>query len=149
MLYITRMDRDYYTSERFIHDDVVQEAEGGLRSLYDTWANQGSVDPFVMSWPSERIKYHGIATEQPVPFDLTGDRSSWLKELKSIAESTKAFALLLVEQREKAVVAIVESRHGTVSWHIPICNHGNVLVLGDKETRVDRDCLGVLWSPPN
>jgi hypothetical protein len=64
-----------------------------------------------------------------------------------LVQKTEAYALLLVEQREQAVVVIVESNHGSKSWHIPVENHGDVSALGKPTERVDTDAIGILWRP--
>lgn len=140
-------DITYYTSERFIHDDLILEAESGLSSLYDTWARESRIDPFLLVWPSETVKFHGHKTADVMPFDLPPSRASWGTEIVRIAKETSAYALLLVEQRAKAVVVVLESPHGSKSWHIPIRNHGNVDVLEDPEEKTDVDYIGLLWAP--
>jgi hypothetical protein len=140
-------DISYYTSERFIHDDIVREAEAGLKSLYDTWSKHSCISPFALVWPYKPVNFHGHKTESVLPFDLPADRSKWTTELRRIADAASAYAVLLVEQRAGAVVVILESVHGTKSWHIPIENHGNVNVLGDRVEKTDTDSIGLLWSP--
>jgi hypothetical protein len=140
-------DISYITSERFIHDDLVLEAEMGLGSLYETWAKQSHVSPFLLVWPSHPVMFHGHKTESVLPFDLPEDRSKWDAELRRIATETCAYGVLLVEQRDKTILVIFESPHGTKSWRIPVCDHGNVNVLGDPVELVDTDSIGLLWAP--
>jgi hypothetical protein len=79
--------------------------------------------------------------------DLPPEKAAWPNELKRIVKVYGAYALLLVEQHVQEVVVILESPHGTVSWHVPIRNQGNVRVLDDAEEKTDVDYIGLLWSP--
>lgn len=125
----------------------MKEAANGLSSVYETWATKRRIDPFVLVWPSEPVNFHGKQTEDVMPFDLPNDASRWPTFLRDLVKKTTAYALLLVEQREQAVVVIFESPHGTKSWNIPIKNHGNVNVLGEAKEKSDIDYIGLLWSP--
>jgi len=140
-------DLEYITSERFIHDDICREAKAGIKTLYKSWAKDGCIYSFIMVWPSERIRVRGKSTEHAVHFVLPKEREYWSKYLIRLVQKTAAYALLLVEQRKQAVVVIVESNHGSKSWHIPIENHGDTLSLGKPEERVDTDAVGLLWRP--
>ena len=140
-------DLEYYISERFIHDDVVEEARGGLKAIFDAWAQEGKVDPFALVWPSKPVSFHGIVTEGVLPFDMPKDRATWPQLLRRIIEKTEAYALLLTEQRAQDVSIIVESTHGSKSWSYPIRNHGDVYILEEPVEKTDTDCIGLLWSP--
>lgn len=139
-------DRSYYTSGRFIHDDLVKEARFGLQSIYESWAKYSKIGPFVLAWPETTVDFHGHKTYSVLPFDLPGARKERSATLRKILKEVNAYALLLVEQRDKAVVAIFESPHGTVSWHIPIEYHGDVNSLGDPQEKTDVDSIGLLWA---
>ncbi len=136
---------EYYTSERFIHDGIVEEARAGIDTLYDTWKRQKGIRTFVIVWPSEAVLWRGEQTEKPVAFDAPEDPKLLSRFLKKVQEKTTAYAILLWRQQEQAVVGVLESRHGTVSWHIPILDHGNVRVLGRPEEHADKDSLGLSW----
>jgi hypothetical protein len=136
----------YYTSERFIHDDIVKDARGGIPSLYKSWAKLGRIRPFVIAWPAEEVIWHGVPTEWAVAFDAPRDPGRQKVFLKKVQERAAAYAILLWEQRAQAVVGILESGHGTNSWHIPILDHGNVKVLGTPEEKTDVDHLGLSWK---
>lgn len=132
--------------DRLVHEMLVQEAAWGLASLYDTWSRHWHIDPFVLIWPEEAVVFHGDKTASTLPFDLPEERDAWPDELRKIAKETKAYAILLVQEMEQALVVIFESRMGTRSWRIPIEDHGNVRVLGDPEERTDTDRIGLLWG---
>ncbi len=137
---------DYYTSERFIHDGIIEEARGGVPTLYESWKRRQRIRPFIIVWPSEKIVWYGTPTAQAVAFDVPEDESKRRDFVERAQKKAKAYALLLWEQREKAVVGVLESMHGTKSWHLPIIDHGNVRVLGEAEEKTDVDRLGLNWS---
>lgn len=141
-----KTDGAYITSERFIHDDLVVEAAMGLCSLYETWATQSRIDPFILVWPSEPIEYHGHKTAAAVPFDLPERREQWSSEVRTLAQKYRAYGLLLVEQLSTEVLVIFESSHGTKSWRLPIKDHGDVKTLGGPTELTDTDSIGILWA---
>jgi len=145
-MYSSVSSLEYYTSERFIHDGIVKEARGGVPTLYESWKSQQKIRPFVIAWPAEKVVWFGAPTTKAVAFDAPEDESRRRTFVKKVQEKTGAYALLLWEQREKAVVGVLESMHGTKSWHIPIVDHGNVRVLGKAEEKTDVDRLGLNWS---
>lgn len=136
---------EYFTSERFIHDDIVEAARAGIPTLYNTWKKQQSIRPFILSWPTQKIIWQGEETERVVAFDAPREAEKLHRFLEEVQKKTMAYALLLWEQKEQAIVGVLESRHGGVSWHIPIQDHGNIAVLGQPEERVNVDRLGLYW----
>lgn len=144
---MSSLSTEYFTSERFIHDDLVLEAEMGLGSLYETWAMQSRIEPFLLVWPAHPVEYRGRKTEDVVPFDLPEDRGTWHTELRRRVHEASAYGILLAEQHDDVIVVIFESQHGTKSWRIPIKDHGDVRVLGDPVELTDTDSIGVLWAP--
>lgn len=140
------MDTKYYTSERFIWDNIKQAAEGGIPSIYDSWKKSGRIDPFIISWPSERVlDDNNLPIEDACLLDLPRNQSKWAQTIGGFVMRTKAYALLLTEQKEREVSVILESHHGTRSWSIPILSSGDVRVLGEARTADDKDSLGILW----
>lgn len=137
---------DYYTSERFIHDGIVRTAREAIPTLYESWKRLKRIRPFVLVWPAEEIVWRGTPTERAVAFDAPKDPSQMDAFLREVQKKTAAYAILLWEQKEQAVVGVLESRHGSVSWHIPIRDHGNVKALGRPEEKVDVDHLGLKWT---
>lgn len=93
------------------------------------------------------MAYHGCKTESVLPFDIPENKKEWPFVLHRLVTEYKAYAILLVEQKTVEILVIVESPHGTKSWHIPIRNHGNVQVLDDPIEKTDVDTIGLLWSP--
>lgn len=138
---------EYIASERFIHDDLVSTLEEKLtETLYLSWREKGTIDPFLLSWPQEHIKCDdGVTVTHVFHADLPEDRSTWSSWIKAAVEKTKPYALLLGERRDKEIVVIFESPHGSRSWRYDIERHGDVDVLGEPSTQNDVDSIGVLW----
>jgi hypothetical protein len=137
---------EYYTSERFIHDDLAKKAAVALSTLQDTWNEDGKIDPFAISWVQETVHSDaGRPIDRFVLVDLPQDRAQWSGALVATVQKTKPYALLVCEQKEDEVVAIFESQHGSRSWRYPIKSHGRVKLLGDPSTRDDVDSIGILW----
>lgn len=137
----------YYASERFIHDDMLAEAEAGLKAaMHQSWKTKGMIDPFIISWVQKNIEADdGSIITNHVVSNMPEDKARWTHHLLLVIKRTKPYALMLCEQKEDEVVAIFESRHGTRSWRYPINKHGITRVLGEPATRDDTDCIGLLW----
>lgn len=139
-------DAEYYRSERFIWDNLKVQAATGIATLYETWKLRGKIEPFVLSWPAETIlDDNGIPLEGSCLLELPDDQSRWNETILHFARKTKAYALLLTEQREGEVRSILESHHGTRSWSIPVQISGDIRTLGAAVTKDDTHKVGVLW----
>ena len=143
------MQEGYISSERFIHDELIRRAQRSVNHLTKLWRRNGRISPVALSWPAESVKledgrdFDGIIT-MPLPTD-EAERMSALKQL--VAE-TKAYGLLLIEQRgNKEIKAIFETHHGSKSWALPIKRHGDVWVLGKPKEKTDVESVGLLWRP--
>ena len=141
-------DISYFTSEQFIWDDLIKDVERTEKRVYKSWAEDNNVGNFAITWPSEKIQSDdGLPITRMVLMDLPDDRTTWSKKLQNMVVRTKAYALLLVEQKTEEAVLILESHHGTRSWHYPIERHGPDRVLGKPIIKSDTDCIGLLWQP--
>lgn len=142
-----KKDLAYYASERFIHDDMLEEAAAGLKSaIHESWKLKGKVDPFIISWVQKNIEADdGSVITNHVVSDMPENKAMWTHHLILVIKRTKPYALMLCEQREDEVVAVFESQHGTRSWRYPINKHGLTRVLGEPTTRDDTDSIGLLW----
>lgn len=142
------MGLNYYTSERFIHDNLIREAERGLHIISDWWRRERRVPPFLITWPKDTVTCDdGSKVEDKFFFDLPDDPSSWKDLVELAAKKTKAYALLLATQRENEVRVVFESRHGTKSWHFAITRHGPDKILEDPNSKTDECSVGLLWKP--
>lgn len=140
-------EREYYTSELFIHDELLKVAASGVDGIYEVWKSAGSLNSFVIGWPSERLLGDdGTPLEDAVVKELPDDRSSWSQELTEFAARTKAYALMLAEKKRERILVIFESPHGTRSWTIPIHRSGDREVLGSKQVADDTHSIGLLWN---
>lgn len=138
---------DYYSSERFIQDALIQRAEVGISTLYDTWKQEGRISPFIILWPATAIRDHqGVELEGPCLRELDQDKGQWRKQMAEAIGLTNAYALLLVQQRAQQVLVILESQHGVVNWDLPIQRSGDVFTLG-RSRRVGDEYVGLLWRP--
>lgn len=140
-------DRQYYTSERFIWDNLKDKVPAGIDNIYVAWKKDGRVDPFIISWPAEPILGDdGLVITHECYLDLPKNHSSWSDTIRNFVKKTKAYALLLAEQREREVLLILESHHGTRSWSIPIIVSGDIRTLGTVVTKDDTHKIGILWG---
>lgn len=138
---------EYVASERFIHDNIVREAIAGLPAITTTWREKGSVDPFLIAWPSKPLRADdGSIIDRQVYTDLPTDRSGWKKLFADFVERTKPYALLLAEEDEDEVLVVVESKHGTKSWHFTIERHGPDRILKDPVEKTNKASIGILWQ---
>ena len=140
-------NREYYTSERFIWDNLKTKASRGIPSLYEAWKAGGKIQPFLIAWPSEPVLDDaGVPTEKEFLLELPDNRSSWSKAMRAFSSRTKSYALLLTEQMEKELRVTLESHHGTRSWSIPILQSGDVRMLGEPTVRDNIHKIGILWG---
>lgn len=139
-------DNKYYTSERFIHDELMRRAAAGLDTVLEAWRTEGAVHPFVLAWPTEDlVDDFGFPIKDTVAMPLPEDKNEWPTEMKRLVDRTNPYALLLCEQRATEVVVIFESSHGTKSWHFPIYSAGSRF-LGARTEKEDAETLGILWK---
>ncbi len=140
-------DREYYKSERFIWDNLRVSAAGGIPGIYKSWKLRGKIEPFIMSWPAEPVlDDNGLPIEGTCLLDLPADQGLCSTTLLAFMKKTKAYALLLTEQRADEVRVILESHHGSRSWCIPILVSGDIRTLGQPVVRDDTHRIGILWG---
>lgn len=141
---------EYYTSESFIWDELIRNAEAGIKGLYNTWKRAKRIDPFVIVWPATTVTdKDGIELEGAVVRELNPDPATWTKHILEAIKLTNAYALLRVHQHDRNVKAILESQHGARCWTLPINRHGDVDVLGRASFEDNQECVGLLWRPHN
>jgi len=138
--------RKYIASERFIHDNLVKLAEAGLQGIYKEWRKSKKIDSFFVTWPAEPVfADNGAAIEDLCIVELPSDKSKWRETMVSAMQRTRAYGILLVEQRENDVKALFETKHGARCWTIPIIRSGDVLTLKKPDVTTDREHIGLLW----
>lgn len=142
-----QQDREYY-SERFIHDELCRRSEKGVSSLRERWKTNGRVEPFFLAWPAEIVKAHdGSLINDVCKLELPEVKEKWADLFRQAVELTKAYAILLCEQKEDGVKVILESPHGTRCWTLPVERHGDVYVLGKTSIKDNVESVGLLWRP--
>lgn len=141
------MNFEYFSSERFIHDNLIQVAEAGIKGLYKYWKKNHKIDPFIVTWPSKTLSDdNGQQINDVCVMELPkNDKGSWQKLMLDVVAKTHAYGILLVEQRDMDVRAIFETKHGSKCWTLPIIRSGDIPVLKKPESTINRENLGLLW----
>lgn len=145
---MTSVIKEYIASEQFIHDDLVKTAEAVVKTVYAIWKKERKIAPVLMTWPAETIRTsRGEPHEGVCILDLPEGNAARSVAIREMVGKTKAFALLLIEQRREDVRVILESRLGARCWDIPISDHGDVKILEQPVVQEGRAHVGLLWSP--
>ena len=130
------------------HKQLCAFVEASMRSIHETWRRNKSVDPFLVTWPSDPIPdSKGTLISAPCILPLTEDRSKWGRLRLAVVDKTNAYALLQVEQRESDVRAILETTEGTRCWVHPIARSGDIVRLGTARVSDNTERLNMLWFP--
>lgn len=142
--------REYLTSERFIHENIMQQAETLLARYRELWKKGAKRQNLFFTWPAVEVQDDdGTGIEGVCAMYLPEARAEWAQAMRQMVVRTKAYALFLLEVREREVKAILESNHGTRTWTIPILLRGDVHVLGPAEKQDDHENVGLLWQKKN
>jgi len=140
---------DYYTSQRFIHDQLCREVEeGGIQTIYDSWEDE-SFAPFFITWPGRSfVDDDGMVRDGPVIVELPEEEANWRSQMEAAVKRTNAWAVLLASQKdEDAIHVLLETPHGTRRWAIPIEDRGDHRGLGSPTVEDDKDLLSLVWRP--
>ena len=145
---MTSANREYIASERFIHDGLLKQAEAAVHVVYEIWKKERAIAPTLFTWPAERIRTdNGEPHEGICLLELPEAYEKRSVAMLAMVERTKAYALLLIEQRHADVQVIFETRHGARCWSIPLVAHGDVVILERAHVQDDVGHVGLLWSP--
>lgn len=140
--------RDYIASERFIHRDLLRQAEAAVKTIYKSWRKEQKITPVLFTWPAETVRTEaGEPLEGICVLILPEESGARSVALREMVGRTKAYALLLIEQHSDEVRATFESMHGARCWSIPLAPHGGVVLLERARVQDDGPCVGLLWSP--
>lgn len=134
-------------SQELIHQDLAEEVAGGIPALHDIWRARGAVRPFMAIWPYEEVEFEGQVVNDRMPLDLPPQRHEWAAFIRQAVRTYKAWALMVVEQREQAVVVIFETPAGSRSWHLKIRRQGDSEFLEDPVVHDNVEYLGYLTRP--
>lgn len=104
------------------------------------WKENQRYPTVLLAWPLDpTIEYNVVHFSVP-------EGVKALDAAKSLAKKTSAYALFLLEQQEKRVLLLLETRASTLAISLPIERHGDTRVLGTATEDRNREALGVLWS---
>jgi hypothetical protein len=140
------LTREDITSERFIHMCLLVEAEAMVAYVNEAWKDTGGHLPCLgFAWPAEHLYVKNDVIKDMVTTTFSDAPSMRSVELRDFVRLSKAYALLVIEQRTQDVKIIFESMHGSRSWTLKIEQHGDAKVLS-KPTVVDNnESIGLLW----
>ena len=120
----------------------------GIPQLYDMWKEKRRIVPFIIIWPDKDVpKVEGGTTANPCSYDLPKDKAKWAAAMRELITLTSPYAMLLVEQREDCVCAILETAYGSMCWRLPIQRRGDLNILKKATTTTDVENIGLLWRP--
>jgi hypothetical protein len=141
------VNKEYITSERFIHDELLRRATDAVNKIFDLWKSDGQILPSILMWPADTVKTTEGEDHTGMIFgQLPDDAAQRPAYLREITERWKPYALLIVEQKGSTITALFESHHGTRAWHMSIERHGDARVLSDPVITDDTECANLLWS---
>lgn len=141
------MDLEYFTSERFIHADLLKASQQVIDQAIQLWENGERPTAYAIAWPARTILTNsGVPLQGAVILELPTqvDRRQVLGQF---VKRTSAYGLLVLEIEGKVLTALFESIHGTRSWKATVERHADRLVFGNQKTKDDVDTLNLLWSP--
>jgi len=115
-----------------------------MPALYRRWAKQKKIQPFCIVWPTKEVYHDRQIKMTPFPLAMPTSRRQWNAFIRKAVKATMAYALLLVEQQEQAIVISLEDIHGPCRWKIPIVDRVNVQILGKPKEEDGVGELGIL-----
>jgi len=138
--------REYSTSERFIHDDLLRQAGELIETMKGLWQKDKSVESFAFSWPATKLRADdGAVVEDLVMMRVPEEGEA--AALRAFVQRTRAYGLLLIRQEEKTLIGLFETHRGARAWRIPLERRGDRWGLGKPVVVDDRESVGILWSP--
>lgn len=143
------VNEEYFLSERIIHDQLLDEAERGINTLYDSFKENKSIPPFALFWPATLVESNdGGMVGDTVLLELERfERERWRSILIEGLRKTNAYGILLAEQKEGRVEVTFETVHGSRRWTLPITRRLGTPVLGRPTVETDVEGLQLLWAP--
>lgn len=136
-------------TDKEIHDELALYAEDMANEALQEYRRKRKLRPICVTWPGEVIKTDsGAETDKPVTCFLdTVSEAHRAEVLRKLTERTKAFGLVLIEERADDIRVVFETRLGTRAWITPLKFHGDVRVPGKTHASTNRECVGLLWKP--
>lgn len=140
------VDKDYITSERFIHDELMRRCQAAVKQVYTFWKQHRKVHPTLLLWPGDSLRIPGNPEFTGVVFlalpELVEERPA---AIIAAAKRCSAYGMLMTEQLETDIRLLFESAHGTRTWRIPIKRHGDIRVLGPPSMKDNTESIGIKW----
>lgn len=133
--------QSYNVSEQPLIEELLVRAERIAEAVQRRWRNNEEVSGHCVMWPLSN------PTDQPTIAELPPegkDRATFLREM---AQTTNAYALVLVERKAEALSILFECQKRTRRWTIPLLWQGDVQRLGTPKVEDDTKATGLLWSP--
>jgi hypothetical protein len=134
--------------EHFVHKTLEARAQAIVKTARETWRRQRKIKPYAVTWPGESLKSdsgeaitHAVFCALPVEHDV----AKRMGVLQQLIERTKAYGIVVVEQRDSSIRILFETRYGACAWCIPLVWHGDVQVPGQTEVSTNGECVGLLW----
>jgi len=132
-------------NEEFIWKDLIFRAKHAVDHVKQVWRKEHDYPRMIFSWPSEHLKTKGGTVITHLVSFAIPDEMETFKAAVELATKTKAYGLLLVDKVDGNLKVVLESRHGTRCWTMPIRRHGDVTVLERGRASENTECIGVLW----
>jgi hypothetical protein len=139
-------DPTYFSSERFIFDDLAKRAERMVEEVRAQWREKQRITNCCITWPAEVLKDDAGREIQDAVYCVLPPGEEQ-EALRRMVERTKAYALVLIEQKKDELRVLFESHHGARAWLIPLELHGDVRVPGATRVTENAECVGLLWKP--
>jgi hypothetical protein len=110
---------EYYTSERFIHDDLAKRAAAIAEEVRRVWRRDRALERVAISWPSETVrddKGVGVThvVTMPIPKEFTDQQTT--EALKRMVARTRAYGIALIERHQDTLRVLFETHQGARAW---------------------------------
>jgi hypothetical protein len=125
--------------------ELIVKTQATADKVREIWAKQRTMKNVLVGWVSEPIKdRRGDVITDSIVMDLP-DGPVDQKLVATFAKKIRAYAILLVERKEREIRLTLESPQGCRVWTLPLVRHGDIWALG--KTVVDTkptETLGIL-----
>jgi hypothetical protein len=139
---------DYIPQPDFSWTTILRETKGLLEVTRKLFNKSGKIEDIAFCWPSEIIEDdQGNRIYDVISMILPEEAATKQKALRNLVVRASAKAVVVIEQKEKEVTALLEGVQGTIIWKMPIQRRGDRWFLGKDEQFRDAECLGLLWQP--
>jgi hypothetical protein len=135
-------------AEAIHFEELCKDVEVAIRPIHQLWARDGTIDPFIIMWPSAPIPLtDGSAKTGPQLRQLPKNQKEWGRIIEETATSLRADAICFAHPTATGARVVFETPRGTRCWQYTRELRGDVWRLGDAQVSDNQEYLGVLWSP--